>query len=219
MTKPDRDPAFAAVPIRDRGEMLINVAAHSPLRVAKPHNVTGGQHSPPYLRTGVVDRLVAAQSLLPRDVLLLVVAGHLPAILLPETTSDSGTASPERTGVALTAVDSAAVPLAAHYTGGAVDLTLCAPIDAPFPLDRRGTLPTCLACGSGLPVNADADMGQKPQASDRTLLTSALTDMGFVNHPMCWWHWSYGDQYWAFQKAVPQARYGAVSQGPPGNRP
>jgi hypothetical protein len=37
---------------------------------------------------------------------------------------------------------------------------------------------------------------------------------GFVSHPGCWWHWRYGDQYWAFHTVAPQARYGVVLEGP-----
>lgn len=49
-------------------EALIDVAASAPLRVPS------GRHA--LLRFGVVERLVVAQSLLPRDVQLVIVAGH-----------------------------------------------------------------------------------------------------------------------------------------------
>lgn len=49
-------------------EALIDVAASAPLRV-----VSGRQA---LLRFGVVERLVVAQSLLPRDIQLVIVAGH-----------------------------------------------------------------------------------------------------------------------------------------------
>lgn len=49
-------------------EALIDVAASAPLRVPS------GRHA--LLRFGVVERLVVAQSLLPRDIQLVIVAGH-----------------------------------------------------------------------------------------------------------------------------------------------
>ncbi|MGA5299513.1 hypothetical protein ACPCHT_06260 [Nucisporomicrobium flavum] len=49
-------------------EALIDVAASAPLRVLPGRNAL--------LRFGVVERLVVAQSLLPRDVQLVIVAGH-----------------------------------------------------------------------------------------------------------------------------------------------
>lgn len=47
------DPRLARVPIRDRGETLVDVLSSAPLNVAKP---------PTFLRYGVVERLVTAQS-------------------------------------------------------------------------------------------------------------------------------------------------------------
>ena len=52
-------------------EPLVDVQASAPLRVAGPTRRT-------LLRFGVVERLVLAQSLLPRDLHLVVVDGHRP---------------------------------------------------------------------------------------------------------------------------------------------
>lgn len=38
----------------------------------------------------------------------------------------------------------------------------------------------------------------------------AMTTVGFVNYPTEWWHWSYGDKYWAFMKSEPHAIYKSV---------
>jgi D-alanyl-D-alanine dipeptidase len=129
------------VPIRECGEPLLDVAA-SPLAVSAPTR----------LRCGVIDRLVVAQSLLPRDVRLLVVDGH----------GSHGT----------------------HSTGGAVDLTLTA---------DRADLPGCR---------------REFAAPTSPLMVPALTAAGLVNDPDRWWHWSYGDRFWAFASRAPHARYG-----------
>jgi len=34
---------------------------------------------------------------------------------------------------------------------------------------------------------------------------------GLVNYPTEWWHWSYGDRYWAMATGAPAAIYGPVS--------
>jgi zinc D-Ala-D-Ala dipeptidase len=31
---------------------------------------------------------------------------------------------------------------------------------------------------------------------------------GFINYPQEWWHWSYGDRYWAFQTSAEATLYG-----------
>jgi D-alanyl-D-alanine dipeptidase len=43
----------------------------------------------------------------------------------------------------------------------------------------------------------------------REILGAALTSAGMVNYPTEWWHWSYGDRYWALETGAAAARYGA----------
>ena len=38
----------------------------------------------------------------------------------------------------------------------------------------------------------------------------ALATEGFVNYPTEYWHWSYGDRYWAYVKGEAQTIYDAV---------
>ena len=46
------------------------------------------------------------------------------------------------------------------------------------------------------------------------LLADCLGDAGFVNYPTEWWHWSFGDRYWAFVTGHGAARYGQVARLP-----
>ena len=39
-----------------------------------------------------------------------------------------------------------------------------------------------------------------------------MTAAGLVNYPREWWHFSYGDRYWACVTGSAQARYGAVEE-------
>jgi D-alanyl-D-alanine dipeptidase len=43
----------------------------------------------------------------------------------------------------------------------------------------------------------------------RDIMSEVLSVVGFVNYPTEYWHWSYGDRYWAFQTKEPFAIYGA----------
>ena len=43
------------------------------------------------------------------------------------------------------------------------------------------------------------------------LLARALRGAGLVNYPTEWWHWSYGDRYWALVSGAPAAMYGPVA--------
>jgi D-alanyl-D-alanine dipeptidase len=121
------------------------------------------------LRGTVVDRLVIAQSLLPRGLRLLILEGHRSADRVP---ADAG----RRCGPSGTAP---------HRTGAAADLTMC---------DARGV---GLDLGSAVPA-------------DRRILGMALSGAGLVNLPGAWWHWSFGDPYWALVSGARAAIYGPV---------
>jgi D-alanyl-D-alanine dipeptidase len=45
---------------------------------------------------------------------------------------------------------------------------------------------------------------------NREIMSSSLTKAGFVNYPGEYWHWSYGDRYWAFHVGAKEALYGTV---------
>jgi D-alanyl-D-alanine dipeptidase len=94
--------------------------------------------------------------------------------------------------------------------GAAVDLTLVDGGGAELPM--------------GTEVNADPEDGNRACHTDapeipaqaranRRLLSAALGTAGFVNYPTEWWHWSYGDRYWAFRTGRAVARYGPVLDG------
>lgn len=176
MTVSPLDPRVARIPIHDSGEELVDVRTSAPLWVA----------GPTWLRHGLVDRLVTAQSLLPRDVRLLIVDGYRPPCARPSTSTEDPAAG--------CAVPPAAAP---HPTGGAVDLTLSGADGAALPL------PAC--CAGPIPP---------PDAKTGRLLAEALVTAGLVNYPARWWHWSYGDRFWAWVARSPHARYGPVPHGP-----
>ena len=44
----------------------------------------------------------------------------------------------------------------------------------------------------------------------RRALVDALAGAGLVNYPTEWWHWSYGDRYWALTTGAPCALFGAT---------
>ncbi len=41
-------------------------------------------------------------------------------------------------------------------------------------------------------------------------MSAILSEAGFVNYPTEYWHWSYGDRYWAYMKKKPYALYGLI---------
>ncbi len=90
-----------------------------------------------------------------------------------------------------------------HSTGGALDLVLVdeddGELDMGSALNEEGPL-----------MRTDADgISSKAKANRRTLL-EAMGSAGFVNYPHEWWHFSYGDRYWAYITGRSAARYASV---------
>ncbi len=60
-------------------------------------------------------------------------------------------------------------------------------------------------------ISATSSSKISPQAQkNRKIMYQVLSDVGFVNYPTEYWHWSYGDRYWAYhQVQKTDALYGS----------
>ncbi|WP_079064558.1 nitrilase-related carbon-nitrogen hydrolase [Streptomyces sp. NRRL F-4489] len=221
------DPAVAAVPVLDCGEPLVDVRTAAPGLLVAQLESTGDGGCPEggaegagaegpfaYLRAGVVTRLEAAQKALPDGLRLRVVEGYRPPALQRRYFTRYGeelrAAHPEWDDARIHRAASRFVSppeIAPHSAGGAVDVTLVTadgseldmgtPIDA-SPEESGGA---CYTCAPGLTPSARAN---------RRVLAAALHGAGLVNYPTEWWHWSYGDRYWALTTGAEHALYGPV---------
>lgn len=197
------DERVAAVPVLDCGEILCDLRDVPALRVSR-------RPADAHVRTGVADRLVAAQTLLPRGLRLLIVEGYRPPALqqrlFAEYSAQLATDHPEWTvdQVRMAASRHVAPPeLAPHVTGAAVTLTLCTDDGAELPM---GT-------SAGLVANARAlatasTIISPEERANRSVLSGAMGAVELVNYPTLWWHWSYGDRYWALLTGADHAIYG-----------
>jgi zinc D-Ala-D-Ala dipeptidase len=195
------DPRVGAVPVAELGEPLVALdASFGPGRAL--------------VRDGLAARLVVARDLLPEGVGLRVVEGHRPVAvqraIIARYADQVRAAYPGLPAADLDRLTSrfvAPVGVAPHVAGAAVDLTLVdsagseldlgTPIDA-TPEESGGA---CYFAAPGLSPDARAH---------RDLLARVLTAAGLVNYPTEWWHWSYGDAYWAMTTGAPAAIYGPV---------
>ena len=99
-----------------------------------------------------------------------------------------------------------------HSTGGAVDLTLAD--SSGEPLEMGGEID---AIGEqSVPDHHAEEAESNPQGSAalwhgrRCLLNDVMTEAGFARHPNEWWHFSHGDQLWAWQRQMHGAIYASV---------
>jgi zinc D-Ala-D-Ala dipeptidase len=101
----------------------------------------------------------------------------------------------------------APLTVAPHTTGGAVDLTLT---DSKAQWLDMGTAFNASPLETDQATYTDAENISHAAKENRKLLIQVMTAVGFVNYPTEWWHWSYGDKYWALKSAKSHAIYGSL---------
>ncbi|MFE2041721.1 M15 family metallopeptidase [Streptomyces sp. NPDC059477] len=205
------DPKVAAVPVEECGERLVDVRRDSPLLVdGRKWQDSAGAFA--HLREGVLGRLLEAQALLPGGMRLLFVEGYRPPSLqrhyFEKYTAQLRTEHPEWDAAYVRTAASRYVSppeIAPHGAGAAVDLTLAD--DEGRELDM-GTRMNATPEDSAGACYTWADNITEDARSRRGVLGTALTAVGLVNYPTEWWHWSYGDRYWALETGAAVALYG-----------
>jgi D-alanyl-D-alanine dipeptidase len=195
------DERVRAVPVAESGEPLV--------RLPRSLSPAGA-----LVRAGLADRLMAADLQLPPGIGLRVVEGFRPveqqsAIVAAyaEQVRAHHPGADEAEVARLTSRFVSPVEVAPHVAGAAVDLTLVdvcgeeldlgTPIDA-TPEDSDGR---CYFAADGIGADARAH---------RDLLAAVLDGQGLVNYPTEWWHWSFGDRYWALTTGARHALYGPL---------
>ena len=93
-----------------------------------------------------------------------------------------------------------------HSTGGAIDLAMA---------DNSGKLIDmgCEIDNMDLSASPEFYKDRNSKESEiwdnrRNLLKEVMLKFGFVQHPSEWWHFSYGDQLWAWTNQKKKAIYG-----------
>ncbi|MEB3173268.1 MAG: M15 family metallopeptidase [Cyanobacteriota bacterium] len=232
---------WQSIPIADCGEPLQALPPELLRLEPHPYAVLGAPYGPgqsPFqLRSGVISRLLIAQKALAehdQDLRLAIFDGWRPVAVqefMVETTIreqcrlagvDPLQPSPARNRIsaevgrfwAPPSNDPATPP--PHSTGAAVDLTIA--LATGQVLDMGGAID---AIG---PVSEPDHFG--PQAVSapggeaalwhqrRCLLHAVMAAAGFARHPNEWWHFSHGDQLWAWLQQQPEACYGRVDAEP-----
>ncbi|MET8783864.1 M15 family metallopeptidase [Streptomyces sp. NPDC004589] len=204
------DPKVAAIPVAECGEPLVDVRRGGSLLIDSRKQDPADTYV--YLREGVVERLMKAQEFLPQGLRLLFVEGYRPPSLQRAYFEEyAGQLQAIHADWSAEQIHSAASRyvsppgIAPHSAGAAVDLTLA---------DAEGR-----ELNLGTRMNADpeesegacythaANIGTEARAN-RKLLGSVLIAAGLVNYPTEWWHWSFGDRYWALITGETAALYG-----------
>lgn len=95
-----------------------------------------------------------------------------------------------------------------HSTGAAIDVYL---VDEQGVAVDMGIHPKdWMLDHDGSLSLTDSKLLSKEAKKNRAIMSKALLAQGFVNYPTEYWHWSYGDRYWAFMEKQPQTLYSSV---------
>ncbi|MDX2604863.1 M15 family metallopeptidase [Streptomyces caniscabiei] len=209
------DPRVAAVPVHDRDEPLVDVRGAGPLLVDERKADATGAYA--RLRAAVHDRLLDAQDLLPGGLRLLIVEGYRPPSLqrayFERYAAEQRSLHPDWPADRVREAASRYVSppeTAPHSAGAAVDLTLA---DADGRELDFGTRVNASPEESAGACYTGADGISAEARAHRETLGAALSAAGLVNYPTEWWHWSYGDRYWALATGAPAALYGPRELG------
>ena len=211
---------------------LLRLEPHPYVTAGAPYGLDA---CPFRLRQGVIERLLQAQrSLQQRSPACrlaifdawrpLAVQRFMVTYAIAEECRQRGV-DPQKPGPALDAVeqevgrfwappsDDPATP-PPHSTGAAVDLTLASsdgetldlgsPIDAIGPVSEPDHFAAVARAAMDPLLRAQAALFQER----RDLLAAVMLEAGFAQHPNEWWHYSHGDQLWAWRTGHAQAIYG-----------
>lgn len=153
-----------------------------------------------YVRSGLLEHLHNAATTLPDDIKLVVRAGHRPIEVQKRLLQyvfdgyvQENPGSPKQAlEHARTFVSDPDVKLPPHCCGAAVDVEL---------YDTK----TQQLMDFGSPLNMDNETSSlhsdgitKAQKENRMLLLRTMLNAGFASYYPEWWHFSYGDQIWAW---------------------
>lgn len=227
---------YQKVSIRECGEPLIAIPL-TEFAVVSPHpyaelGAPYGQISPYSLRQTVVEKLLQAQAHLQRQqpgwqlqifdayrpipVQQFMVTHTFDQLAYSEGLDPQNLSAAERSRLQTQVLKFWAIPSSdpntppPHSTGAAIDLTL---------VDSTGTV---VNMGSTIDEISPRSYplhfanSTEPEAhqyhQNRQRLRNAMDAAGFSQHPNEWWHFSWGDQLWAYQKGDSAiAQYGSAS--------
>ena len=206
------------IPIRDNGEPLVDYLRAAPLVVQATPRFQYKRET--LVRATVAEMIRIASEHIPSTHRLAVVEGwrppHVQRRMYLTTWNRFKDQHPEWSDAQLrrvanryTAPLHGSVP-PPHSTGGAVDFSL---------QDRHGNEMNLMEPLTRLTPEAfsfDAKGLSDNARRCRDILGNALSRSGLTNYPSEYWHWTYGDQGWAYRGGHPYALYGPIE--PPGYR-
>ena len=220
---------WSPIPIEECGEPLqdlprefLRMEPHPYMALGAPYGASG---NPFQLRQGVVQRLLKAQQRLSDhdpSLRLSIFDAWRPIAVQAFMVEHSIADLCRERGVELTSGDAFDQVVAdvgrfwaapsrdpatppPHSTGAAVDLTLSS--REGIPLEMGGEIDAIGAISEPEHYAGQEDPDARCWHQRRQLLADVMDASGFAQHPNEWWHYSFGDQLWAWRKGAAVAVY------------
>lgn len=215
------DPRVLKIPINENLEPLIDLKNQKNISFGSSPEIPNNTDYTK-IRSSVYEKLVNAQKMLPDGLKFCLYEGYRSLNLQEKLFNNRyedikkqyPTWSHEEIFVEATRLVAPAINLDGslntppHSTGGAIDVYL---------IDENGKMVDMGIRVEDWMKDFDGSISQinSKKISDqakkyRNIMSSALSKVGFVNCPTEYWHWSYGDRYWAYHKKSEYAIYGTV---------
>lgn len=209
---------LSKIAVRENNEKLVDLARFEPkIKTILPEYMKKSGLRRILVRKTVAEKLKKIQSDLPQNMQLVVTSGLRPLRIQEKIYlsffkqnkkdhpkwSDSKIREETRKIVAPSDKNSP------HSTGGAVDLTI---YRNNKPVDMGCQIPMTIATKNPdikkFPINSKYIT--KFQKYNRKFLSKIMEKHGFVNFESEWWHWSYGDMYWASKNRKKYTLYSSI---------
>ena len=216
------DPEILAIPIKECNEPLIDIKNTGDLSYGPPPENEFTTNDYTKMRETVYKKLLAAQADLPKGLRFRIYEGYrskkVQKLLFDEMHEQMVKRHPDftpeeifhettRLVSPIINFDGTENDVPAHNSGGAIDIEI---------MDEAGNmLGMGMESKDWIQVEPDLCNTRCQTISDvtrknRMLLLELMESHGFINYPTEWWHFSYGDRYWAYHTNNTHALYGSA---------
>lgn len=217
------DSRVLAIPVVENHEPMVNVRIEGGILLGPSPEIPNNQDYY-YMRKTVYKKLLAAQQRLPKGLHFCLYEAYRSLELQQQLFQNRLTKikalhpdwSYEQQFTETTRLVSPVINLDGsmnippHSTGGAFDIYL---VDDRGEAVDMGIHPKdWLEDKEGVVSQTDSQEISPVAQHNREIMNRALQAEGFANYPAEYWHWSYGDRYWAYVTKESKAIYNSVAE-------
>jgi D-alanyl-D-alanine dipeptidase len=213
------DPKVQAIPIAKLDEPWVDLRQENLIAIGPSPEIPNNQDYT-FLRKAVYEKLKAAQEKLPKGLHFCLYEGYrslgLQRMLFEAQLARVRQRHPkwtkeqvflETTKLVSPVLNPDKSPnIPPHSTGAALDVYLLN--EQGKPLDMGIHPKDWIHDVGGVLSLTQSRHISKAARKNRQIMSDALEAQGFVNYPTEYWHWSFGDKYWAYIKQQSHALYG-----------